>query len=141
MPANIVLDTNCLIASLSKRGRYFAVWRGLQEGKFILCVSNEILAEYEEIITRKTNEIVAGHVLQTLINSPFVRLVTPYYHFHLIQSDIDDNKFVDCAIACNAVYLVSEDSHFNAVKQVPFPYVAVICLEDFLQFLQNFFHS
>ena len=43
----IVLDTNCLLASLSKRGAYFNVWRGLQEGKYTLCVSNEILEEYE----------------------------------------------------------------------------------------------
>ena len=49
----IVLDTNCLLASLSKRGAYFNVWRGLQEGKYTLCVSNEVLEEYEEIIGQK----------------------------------------------------------------------------------------
>ena len=45
---NIVLDTNCLISSFSKRGNYFNVWRGLHSGKYILYVSNEILEEYEE---------------------------------------------------------------------------------------------
>lgn len=50
----IVLDTNCLLASLSKKGNYFKIWRGLQEGKYTLCVSNEILEEYEEIIADKT---------------------------------------------------------------------------------------
>ena len=45
---NIVLDTNCLISSFSKRGNYFNVWRGLHSGKYILYVSNEILEEYED---------------------------------------------------------------------------------------------
>lgn len=55
MVNNVVLDTNCLIASLSKRGNYFKVWNDLHAGKYILCVSNEILEEYEEIIAQKAN--------------------------------------------------------------------------------------
>lgn len=41
MTDRIVLDTNCLIASLSKKGNYFPVWQGLHQGKYTLCVSNE----------------------------------------------------------------------------------------------------
>lgn len=70
--SKIVLDTNCLIASLSKRGKYYTVWKGLQEGKYILCVSNEILDEYQEIIERKTNAYIAENVIQFLINCKFV---------------------------------------------------------------------
>lgn len=44
----IVLDTNCLIASLSRTSRSYSVWRGLHDGQYILCVSNEILMEYLE---------------------------------------------------------------------------------------------
>ena len=103
MVNRVVLDTNCLIASISRRGNYYKIWFGLQNGDFVLCVSNEILEEYEEIIARKTNGKVATNVIQMLLNSPYVCFVTPYYHFHLIDSDKDDNKFVDCAIAGNAI--------------------------------------
>ena len=76
MPVNrIVLDTNCLLAILSRRGNYFSVWRGLHEGKYILCVSNDILEEYEEIISSKTNSVIASNVVQMLVNSPFVEFV------------------------------------------------------------------
>ena len=92
---NIVLDTNCLISSFSKRGNYFNVWRGLHSGKYILYVSNEILEEYEEIISMKTNALIASNVIQALLNSPYVSLIDPHYHFHLIHADKDDNKFVD----------------------------------------------
>ena len=133
----VVLDTNCLIAILSRKGNYFPVWQGLHQGKYILCVSNDILKEYEEILSLKTNSIIASNVIQTLINSPFVEFVEAYYHFHLISQDEDDNKFVDCAIAANAKYIVSEDAHFNILKDIPFPSVEVMRLRSFMQLLAN----
>ena len=138
MPVNrIVLDTNCLLAILSRRGNYFSVWQGLHEGKYTLCVSNEILEEYEEIICSKTNPIIASNVIQMLINSPYVQFVDTYFHFHLIEQDKDDNKFVDCAIAANARFIVSEDTHFKHLKDIPFPYVEVIRLKEFMDLLQS----
>ena len=138
MPVNrIVLDTNCLLAILSRRGNYFSVWQGLHEGKYTLCVSNEILEEYEEVICSKTNPIIASNVIQMLINSPYVQFVDTYFHFHLIEQDKDDNKFVDCAIAANARFIVSEDAHFKHLKDIPFPYVEVIRLKEFMDLLQS----
>ena len=130
---NIVLDTNCLISSFSKRGNYFNVWRGLHSGKYILYVSNEILEEYEEIISMKTNALIASNVIQALLNSPYVSLIDPHYHFHLIHADKDDNKFVDCAIVAGADYIVSEDSHFRTLKSIPFPKVNVLLLDEFMK--------
>ena len=133
----IVLDTNCLIAILSRKGNYFPVWQGLHQGKYILCVSNEILEEYEEILSQKTNATIASNVIQAIINSPYVEFVNTYYHFHLIEQDKDDNKFVDCAIVANAHYIVSEDSHFKHLKNIPFPTVNVIRLGEFMNLLMQ----
>ena len=95
----IVLDTNCLIASLSRRGQYYPVWKGLQAGEYILCVSTDILEEYAEIITQKTSVEVASNVIHLLLESQYVELVNPYFSLHLIEEDHDDDKFVDCAFA------------------------------------------
>ena len=59
----------------------------------------------------------------------------PHYRFHLITADQDDNKFVDCAIAANAEYIVTEDHHFNELKNISFPSVAIINLKDFAKTL------
>ena len=131
----IVLDTNCLVAILSRKGNYFPVWQGLRQGKYILCVSNDILEEYEEILSQKTNAIIAANVIQAIINSPFVEFIDTY--FHLIEHDKDDNKFVDCAIAANAQYIVSEDAHFKHLKNIPFPTVNVIRLSEFMNLLMK----
>jgi len=133
----IVLDTNCLLASLSRRGAYFNVWKGLQQGKYTLCVSNEILEEYEEILTQSTNSVIASNVVQTLLNAPTVELIEPFYRFNLITQDPDDNKFVDCAIAGNATYIVSNDSHFDILKQTDFPKLIVKKIQEFSALLMK----
>lgn len=128
----VVLDTNCLLASLSSRSENFRVWRALHEGAYTLCVSNEILSEYEEIIAQKTNKTVAENVINALVDSDYVEFVDPQFHLGLIEADPDDNKFVDCAFAANATFIVSNDKHFDALKNISFPKITVLKLQGFL---------
>ena len=122
----IVLDTNCLISSLSKRGQYYPVWQGLQTGKYTLCVSTDILEEYAEIITQKMSVQVATNVIHLLLESSFVELVNPYFSLRLIEADHDDDKFVDCAFAANATYIVSDDKHYDVLKDIDFPKILLL---------------
>ena len=128
----IVLDTNCLLACISSKSENFRVWKGFQKGSFTLCVSNEILEEYQEIITSKTNSIVAENIINAIIESDFTEFVDPHYSLHLIQEDPDDNKFVDCAFVANATYIVSNDKHFDVLKNIPWPKLAVITIKEFI---------
>ena len=59
------------------------------------------------------------------------------YKWNLITADPDDNKFVDCAVAANAKYIVTEDHHFNVLKTVVFPVVNVINIDEFLREIEN----
>jgi putative PIN family toxin of toxin-antitoxin system len=136
-PRKIVLDTNCLIASLSRHSEYYSVWKGFQTGKYILCVSNDILEEYQEIIALKTSPEVARNVVNLLLKSKNVELVTPYFKFWLIEADHDDDKFVNCAFAANATYIVSNDKHFDILERIQFPRLLVLKLQQFLQLLEN----
>ena len=133
----IVLDTNCLIASLSRRGQYYHVWKGLQAGEYILCVSTDILEEYAEIITQKTSVEVASNVIHLLLESQYVELVNPYFSLHLIEEDHDDDKFVDCAFAANATFIVSDDKHYDVLQDIDFPKLLVLKLKEFLDLLQS----
>lgn len=132
----IVLDTNCLIQSVSPRSRYYAVWESLVNGQNTLCVSNEIIMEYLEILQRLTDHDTAEAVVKTIINSKFVEFITPYYHFEIITQDPDDNKFVDCAITANARFIVTNDHHYDVLKGLDYPPIDIINLEDFLKLLQ-----
>jgi putative PIN family toxin of toxin-antitoxin system len=132
----IVLDTNCLLACIGKSSKFHSVWTAFLNEKFRLCVSNEILTEYEEIITRKTSPSFAEMIVHIILNSENVAFVNPYYRFGLIIADPDDNKFVDCAIVANADYIVSQDTHFDVLKTINFPKVKVIRIEEFAKELE-----
>jgi putative PIN family toxin of toxin-antitoxin system len=138
MPSRkIVLDTNCLISSLSRCGQYYPVWKGLQAGEYVLCVTTEILDEYAEIITQKMSVQVASNVIHLLLESKYVELINPYFRLQLIEADHDDNKFVDCAFAANATYIVSDDKHYDVLKEVDFPQILVLKLKEFLELLNS----
>ncbi len=127
----IVLDTNCLIQSVPPRSSYHDVWQSVISGENTLCVTNEILEEYAEILSRLSGRDTADYVLDFIIESRHVSLFTPRYRFNLITADPDDNKFVDCAIIANARYIVTNDHHYDVLRQIPFPVVDVITLKDF----------
>ena len=133
----IVLDTNCLLASLSRHGQYYPVWKGLQTGKYVLCISNDILEEYEEIIGIKTSPEVARNVIALLLKSKNVMFVDAFFKWRLIEADHDDDKFVDCAFAANATFIVSDDKHFDVLEKIPFPRISVLKLHQFLQILAD----
>lgn len=132
----VVLDTNCLISSLSRQGQYYPVWKGLQTGEYVLCVSTDILEEYAEVITQKMSVQVATNVIHLLMESEFVELVNPYFNLQLISADHDDDKFVDCAFAANATFIVSNDKHYDVLKDIDFPKILVLKLKEFLEMLQ-----
>ena len=133
----IVFDTNSLIRSIPHKSKYRAVWESFVEGRNILCVSNEIIEEYTEILQKLTDSETAEVVVSTIVNSPFVRFITPYYNFNLIEADPDDNKFVDCAIAAHARYIVTDDHHYNTLKRITFPKVDVMSLSNFLSLINS----
>jgi len=108
-----------------------------QKGKFVLCVSNEIIEEYQEIISEKANPQVAESIINALVESDYVEFIDPQFRLRLIEADLDDNKFVDCAFAANAIFIVSEDGHFDVLKDIQFPRLLVLKLKQFLSVLED----
>ena len=131
--ARLVLDTNSLLQCISRRSKYHDLWLSLLDGRNELCVSTEILEEYAEILERKTSPKFAELALDVNSNNPYTVFITPYYHFKLIVVDPDDDKFVDCAVASNARFIVTEDSHYDVLQNLEFPRVDVIKLDDIIQ--------
>ena len=99
---NIVLDTNVLVMSLSSKNRYRYIWQSFVDGRFTLCITNEIIEEYTEVLARNINPRVAEAVVFAILTRRNVRRVDPHMRYRLIEADLDDNKFVDCALFANA---------------------------------------
>lgn len=133
--SRVVLDTNALIQCIPQRSPYHKIWLSLLHGDNLLCVTNEIIEEYEEILERNISVRFARLALDVIINNPYTLFFTPFYHFNLITQDPDDNKFVDCAIVANAKFLVSEDHHLDILKETNFPKVNLVNLDEFISLM------
>lgn len=88
-------------------------------------------------MTRRYSASTAQQVHEVLITASNTYLQEAYYKWQLIEADPDGNKFVDVAIAANADYLVTNDQHFAVLKQLEFPQVPVVSLQEFLSFMSE----
>ena len=113
----VVIDTNCLMVSIPKIASSRWLFDAILNGTLEMGVTTDILSEYEEIISNFYN---APKLADNVVR------VSPFFFWHLIENDTDDNKFVDCAAACSADYLITEDSHFRVLDDIPFPKVKPI---------------
>jgi predicted nucleic acid-binding protein len=104
-------------------------------GGFDVCYTTEILTEYEEVLSRFYSPKTAEFMVGVLLKSQNTFQITPYFKWHLITSDPDDNKFVDCALNSGADYIVTSDRHFNVLKSLNFPPIKVIDIETFKSIL------
>jgi putative PIN family toxin of toxin-antitoxin system len=134
----IVLDTNCLILILAKKGSFYSIYEKIQLGSIQLIITNEILNEYEEVLEKIYSHEVADYVAKALLNhSSTIIIDRIYYQWNLIPIDEDDNKFVDAYVIGSGDYLVTNDKHFNVLKTIDFPSINLINLIDFLQKTQS----
>jgi putative PIN family toxin of toxin-antitoxin system len=131
----IVLDTNAFLVAIPPKSQYRPIFDALLQKKFSLAYSTEILLEYEEILKRKANPIVVANALELLSAMSNIEKIEVYFHWNLIETDKDDNKFVDCAIAANADYIVTNDKHFQTLKTIDFPKISIISVEEFKDLL------
>jgi len=135
---NIVLDSNVILQVAFTQKPLRIVWEKLLRGEYTLCVTEDILYEYQEkVMDCFHDELLANLLINTLLNCPSVKRVEVFFRYNLIQADKDDNKFVDCALASNATYIVTEDKHFNELQEITFPKVNVINLANFIQLLKQ----
>ena len=132
----LVLDTNSLIQCVSRRSRYHDLWLSFIDGRNQLCVTTEILNEYVEILQRETTENFALILLEVILNNPNTLFINVFYKFNLIIADPDDNKFIDCAIAAQAKYIVTEDHHYDVLRDLEFPKVDIIGLDDAMRMIK-----
>ncbi len=130
MVNNVVIDTNALVSALSTKSVFHWLIKLILSEAIIVFVNDEILLEYEEVLQQKYSATVADNFIIALKELPNVHFVQVYYKWNILR-DPDDNKFVDCYVAANAEYLITNDTGFNLLKSLTFPRINIITIEDF----------
>jgi putative PIN family toxin of toxin-antitoxin system len=120
----IVIDTNVIVSSLIQRSYpYKIIYELFVDDKFLLCVSEELMSEYYEVLSRpkfakfpdffgKAESLLADIETKAKKFVPTVKLD--------LISDKDDNMILELADECLADFIITgntNDFTFSAYKQ------------------------
>lgn len=82
---DIVLDTNCLIQMISRRSPFYDLWQDFINGSYRLCVTNDIMSEYEEILSEKTSPRIAKMICEIILRAPNTIKLDAHFKWELIK--------------------------------------------------------
>ena len=127
----VVLDTNVLFSAIyTHRGNPAFLIDLVAAGSLTPCVSDAVMEEYEDVLTRpilQPHRVRTRELLRFL--TQFAVHVSPGNTLALC-SDPDDNRFLECAVAAGAGYLVTGN-----IRHFPRHYgnVAIVTPRNLLQ--------
>ncbi|MBI4384360.1 MAG: putative toxin-antitoxin system toxin component, PIN family [Nitrospinae bacterium] len=114
-----VLDTNVVVSALLFRGklsRLNALWK---KKAFTMAASREIIEEYVRVLAypkfKLTEKEIKLLVQEELL--PYIEPVTVNEDTKGVSKDPDDDKFLACAKAAKADFIVSGDAHLLDLKK------------------------
>jgi len=131
----VVVDTNVLLVSISSKSKYHWLYRLILDKKIHIAFTHDILIEYEEQISIHWHHKVAINTIRSLTELSTSSFTTIFYNLQLITADKDDNKFVDCAFAANADFIITNDNHFNILNNIDFPSIPILRIDQFKELL------
>lgn len=118
----VVLDTNVLLQVFPRKSSKYWVFQYFVEKRYELIVTTDILLEYQEILTKKTNTSIADNVINGILRRSNCKRVEPTFFWNLMTKDPDDNKFTDAYLAGRVDLLISNNStEFKALNTIEFP--------------------
>jgi putative PIN family toxin of toxin-antitoxin system len=110
----VVLDTNVVVsAHLNSEGYERSVLDLALSGKLRMFVSEAILREYESVLRRPKFRLKPSDISRSLrLLRSAARVVAPYGRLNAAR-DPGDNRFLECAEAARADYLITGNKrHF-----------------------------
>ena len=129
----VVIDTNVFISSFfgGLPKEIISLWK---TGEIILCLSQEIIEEYLEVLNRlglKDKKEITNLIMLFAegYNSIFT---TKTPNIKVVADDPDDNKFLECAIALDSKVIISGDKHLEGIKK--YIDIEILSPEGFIDF-------
>jgi len=119
-----VLDTNVIVSGVLKEdsvpGQLLKAF--LEEDKFLLVTSMEILREIASVLKYPKIQKIHGwsdeKIEAFLLRFLGVSLLTEgEIRVEVIKDDLEDNKFLSCALEGEADYIVSGDAHLKRLRE------------------------
>jgi len=115
--SRIVIDTNIYISAIFWGGKPRAIVDLGRSGEVLIFTSSEIEEEIEKKLKTKFG-LSDEEAAQILLDfSTFTVPVKISRRIAVIDDDPDDDKFLECAVASRAGFIVSGDKHLLDLKE------------------------
>ena len=113
----VILDTNVFISGIFFSGPPYKVLRAGQDKKFRIVASPAILEEYQRVAETLSSQYPGVDIQQIIdLLISHADLVVPERLKGPICEDPLDDKFLECAIAGKAEFIISGDKHLLKVS-------------------------
>ena len=113
----VVLDTNIFVSSFFNGNprKVLDLWK---TGEVTLCLSKPIIDEYVEVLKRLglQNESELSELLGLFARGFHVVFAAKTPELNVVKDDPDDDKFIECAVALKADFIISGDKALQAIK-------------------------
>ena len=113
----VVFDTNVFVSSFfgGNPRKVVDLWK---TGEVTLCLSKPIIDEYVEVLQRLGlhNETELGELLGLFARGLHAVLASKTPKLHVVEDDPDDDKFIECAVALKADFIISGDKALIAIE-------------------------
>ena len=131
MTKKVVLDTNVLISSiLIDKGNPHKIVDLAIEQKIHNHTSPDMLNELEDKLRNKFNESEEYIKRQISLVTNYSEVIEPKEKIKAVPDDPKDDKVIECAMACNADFIVTGDNHLLKLKD--FKGIKIVSPKDFL---------
>ncbi len=132
----VVVDTNVIVSGLLSPTSYTAtIIQYWTKKRFDILVSHAILHEYEKVLAYPHLRIARNEREQFIrLVKKAASLITPTQTI-AVARDPSDNKFLECAVAGRAEYIVSSDPDLLDLKT--YQGIAMLAPAAFLEVLQE----
>jgi putative PIN family toxin of toxin-antitoxin system len=114
----IVLDTNVFVSSFfgGNPRKIVDLWK---TGEVTLCLSKPLIDEYVEVLRRLglAEERELDELLGLFARGFHVLFAAKTPELHVVEEDPDDDKFIECAVALKAAFIVSGDKNLVAIRE------------------------
>jgi hypothetical protein len=131
----VVIDTNVVVSALlfgGKPGHLVYHW---QEGRIRPYASEAIIAEYLRVLAYPRFELSESHITYLIYHQilPLFEIVQVQSTEPVISEDPEDDKFLHCAVAAAARFIVSGDQHL--LRLGSFEGIPIVKVSNFLETL------
>jgi hypothetical protein len=127
----VVIDTNVFISSFfgGNPRKIINLWKS---GNITLCLTGGIIDEYVEVLQRLGLQDASElEELLKLFSSGYHTVFTSKTNkIHAVEKDPDDDKFIECAAALNARYIITGDKALRDIED--YMGIKVVTPKEFL---------